>query len=228
MATALELVNRLKRESGRSGSVIGSIETALSTEDARLLDWLSDANRDLEREPDWDWPWMVLAASGPTVADQQAYAASDLDATITDFERWARVGNDWPSGYQVQLVSPTAGLVPLQRVGWDWFEREFVLNTQTSGQPIMWCVNPSTRKMHLGPTPDAVYTLHARYVRSPVGFSADDDTPGMPAKHHNLLVWKALVECGTYDAAIEVRDRGQINYDRMHRELWLAEGPSYV
>lgn len=73
----LELVQRLKRESKRSGGVPASI-AVLSGEDIDLANWVNDAWLEVQRKR-MDWAWMRKTIAGELVESQLSYAVEDLD-----------------------------------------------------------------------------------------------------------------------------------------------------
>ena len=74
----IQLIQRLKRESGRSGAAPASVAT-LTGDDLLLGDWIADAWREVQRRR-MDWGWMRNTVSGLLVQSQQSYtAAADLD-----------------------------------------------------------------------------------------------------------------------------------------------------
>ena len=77
----------------------------------------------------------------------------------------------------------------------------------------------------VGPTPDAPHMVRADYIRDVVDMAADSDVPGLPARFHMLIVWRALSEYGGFDAAGEVFQRASGNYNSLLSALHQAQLP---
>ncbi len=201
----LQLVQRLKRERGAGGTPPASI-AVLAGEDLMLDDWLADAWLEVQRKR-MDWAWMRKTVTGTLTQNVGVYAASALDALVTDFGRWQPETND----YTVRVYA-TAG-VPraLAWLPYEAFQARFLASTVANSTPEFWSVAPDSRLL-IGPKPSAAaLTLTADYWAKPTALVADIDEPGMPEQFHMLLVWRALVEVSVFDAAPEVEVRARRN-----------------
>lgn len=209
----LQLVQRLKRERGAGGTAPASI-AVLAGEDLMLDDWLADAWLEVQRKR-MDWAWMRKTVTGTLTVGVGVYAASALNVLVLDFGRWQVQTDD----YTVRAYSPTAPAVPLDLtwLPYETFHARFLVSTVVNSSPAYWGVAPDGRLL-LGPKPaTAGMTVTADYWAKPTALAADIDEPGMPSQFHMLLVWRALVEVASFDAAPEVEARARRNL----RSAWV-------
>lgn len=202
----LQLTQAVKRESGLGmGSSIVAYASATG-DDLRMFNWVNWAARDitLARE---DWRWRRGSATLPsTTAIANAYSAFSL----TDFASWKAAGLQYkPSTYRV-----ADGIATERELAWmdyDQFRKQFFLGAQATGSVQYWSISPSEEFL-IGPTPDSAHFVRADYVKDFTDMAADADTPALPARFHTLIVWRALMEYGGFDAASEVYQRAEKNY----------------
>lgn len=220
----LDLAKQVKRESGLGmESSIVSYATATG-DDRRMFMWVNWAARDitLARE---DWRWrrgMATLAS----ATSQVNTASAFG--LTDFASWKAANTTYkPSAYR---LSDGAGMEQsLSFVDYDTFRQRYMVGVQTPSAAQQWSISPSEEFL-LGPTPDTAHFVRADYVKDYVDMSADADIPSMPARFHMLIVWRALMEYGGFDAASEVYQRAERNYTQTWPQLTQSqlETPSFA
>lgn len=217
----LQLVQRLKRESGRSGTPPASIGV-LAGDDILLDAWLGDAWLEVQRKR-MDWAWMRKTVTGALDIGVGVYAASDLDPLVLDFGRWQGFTGD----YTVRLYDAAAPGVPrhLHWIPYEVFQARFLVGTVSDATPEFWSVAPDKRLL-LGPKPAAAgLTVQADYWAKPTALVADADAPGMPEQFHMLLVWRALLEVAGFDAAPEVEARARRNLRMAWADLLDDQAP---
>lgn len=216
----LQLVQRLKRESGRSGNAITTL-VGLSANDQRLADWVADAWIEVQRRFQ-DWKFMRHTVSGPLIVDQIAYRADEINAEAELVARWQPQTKD----YTVRVAAPDDDQpFDLNELDYETFQARYIVRTETAGRPRHWCRGLDQRIL-IGPAPDVEdYILTADYWSRPTALSADDDVPGMPEEYHMLLVWRALVELAAFDAAIEVDARARRNLKTAWSDLMAYQTP---
>ena len=186
--------------------------------------WVNWAARDitLSRE---DWRWRRgMATLASTVTQVNAPAAFGL----TDFASW-KAGNATykPSAYR---VSDGASMEqPLAFVDYDTFRQRYLVGVQTPSAVQGWSVSPSEEFL-LGPAPDSAHFVRADYIKDYTDMVADADVPAMPLRFHMLIVWRALMEYGGFDAASEVYQRAERNYNLAWPQLTQSqlEAPSFM
>lgn len=208
----LALAQAVKRESGLSGG--GPVSYATATgDDLRIFNWVNWACRDLTlSRVDWRWRRGSATLSSTT---SQSNAASAFG--LTDFASWKPENKVYkPSAYR---VSDGVGMEKeLMFLPYDDFRKMFTLGTQTPGNVQYWSVSPADAFL-IGPTPDTAHFIRADYVKDYTDLAADADIPALPARFHMLIAWKALMEYGGYDAAGEVYQRAQANYNSTWPQL---------
>jgi hypothetical protein len=207
----LQLTQTVKRESGLSGVAPASYLSATG-DDARLFSWVNWAARDitLQRE---DWRWR----RGTTTATTSTQANSAFALGLTDFASWKDATRFYkPSAYRVS--DGPGSEHELLWMDYDQFRKQFLIGTQTASSAQNWTISPSDELL-LGPAPDTLHFIRADYIKDYVDMAADTDVPALPTRFHMLIVWRALMEYGGYDAASEVYQRAEKNYTATWTQL---------
>lgn len=211
----LQLVQRLHREARRSGAAPATLVGA-RVEVLRLADWINDAWQKLQAEP-YNWRWMRATAD---VAWPAGLVVGPAGAGIADFGSWRRASPDyWP-----RAMDP-ANPQSMWRVDWldyDEFARRSDLTLQPAW-PTRWTIGNADELMLLPPAVSDV-TVRLDYVRARTELLADSDEPGMPARHHMILVWRAMVEYGKASVAPEDVSRAADNLSDMMSALIDEQG----
>lgn len=218
----LSLAQAVKRESGLSGSVTAYI--GANAEDTRVFNWVNWAARDvfMARE---DWRFRRGSA---TLASTTSQSNAATAFGLTDFASWKRPSGDYrPSAYRV-----SDGLSQEKELAWmdyDLFRKQFYLGSQTAGNVQYWSVSPDEAFL-IGPAPDSAHFIRADYIKDYTDLTADADIPVIPTRFHMIIVWRALLEYGGFDAAGEVAQRASSNYASMWTQLVQSqtEAPSFA
>lgn len=208
----LQIAQAVKRESGLPGAITG-VSTTVG-EDVRIFNWVNWAARDisLARE-DWRWRRGMATAASTTLQTNTAAASFGL----TDFASWKGANSTYkPTAYR--LSDGAAMEQALQWMTYDQFRMTFLVGAQTPGAAQYWSISPSEEFL-LGPAPDSAHFIRADYVKDYTDLVADTDVPAMPARFHMMIVWRALLEYGGFDAASEVYQRAEQNYKLMWTSL---------
>lgn len=210
----LQLAQRLRQECGVSGTGPATTINQVG-EMKRLVDWIDQAWLEIqEKRPNWNW--MTESFSFNTTASQYEYTATEAGISAT-FANW-RSGDDSLRSY---LASAGVGSeVHMYEMGYRQF-RDFYLfssRTYSLGQPINFAVSPK-KTLLLGPNPALVYTIRGEYYTLPVAMASDTDSPSMPDRFHMLIVYKAMIYYGMFEAAPEVVQRGTDGFNAMIKRL---------
>lgn len=209
----LSLTQAVKRESGLGlGNSIVAYASATG-DDLRMFEWVTWAARDitLSRE---DWRWRRGSA---TLASTVLQTNTATSFGLTDFATWKAASRNYkPSAYR--LTDTVSAEKELTWLDYDQFRKQFVLGLQATGNVQYWSISPSEEFL-IGPTPDSAHFVRADYIKTFTAFTADADTPAIPERFHMLIVWRALMEYGGFDAAGEVYQRAQNNYNSMWPQL---------
>ena len=209
----LTMTQALKRESGLSGTGPVAYATA-SGDDVRLFNWINWAARDivLARE---DWRFRRGAATCASTTSQANTAATAFG--LTDFASWKDATRFYkPSAYRIS--DGAASEHELLWMDYDNFRKMFTIGTQSPGAAQYWSISP-TEEFLLGPAPDTAHFIRADYVKDYTDMASDAATPAIPTRFHMLIVWRALMEYGGFDAAGEVYQRAEKNYNEMWTQL---------
>jgi len=205
----IQLAQAVKRESGLSGG--GPVAYATATgDDARIFQWVNWAHRDICLMHE-SWLFRRGTALAETSTQTLPHDLASPGFGLPDFAQWKSENNEYrPSAWRV--ADGQASEQELKFLTWDEFRKLFVLGTHTSGGLQYWSVDPAGL-MYVGPTPDAAHKVRADYIKDVVDMAADADVPVLPTRFHNLIVWRALAEYGGFDAAGEVFQRADKNYN---------------
>lgn len=215
MATFLEICQNVARETGTvpnigdPSSVIGQ-----SGRLARVVSWVRTAWTAIQNDRD-DWKWMEDDFTGTTVAGTQFYAGADFD--LTRFSEW--VWRDDPNEGFITLYDPAEGQATegfLTCWDFDVFRRRAMIGSAASetGKPVVYTCN-SKGELGFYKTPDKGYTVRGRYRKSPQTLAANDDVPEMPARFHDLIMWRALILAAKFDEDVQ----GQPSWGEEYRVL---------
>lgn len=217
----IQLIQRLKRESGRSGGSPAGV-AVLAGDDINLGNWIADAWREVQRKR-MDWAWMRKTVTAMLVNGTTGYSLADLDVDATPLARW-----QGQTEYYAPSVRNTAAggqPWPLRWMPYEKFQAIYLLGTSTPGAPQAWSEGPD-KKILIGPAPNTDdYELTADYWAAPTELALDDDTPDMPEQFHMLLVWRALLEVAGFDAAPEVEVRARRNLRMAWADLIDDQAP---
>ena len=198
-------INRTRRECGVSGVDFLTVETGLSDEGKRFVDWYNQAWQDVQTAQA-EWQWMRKGFTFNTVASQQTYTLAQSNAT--DMAEWL------PESFRSYLVSTgVAGEQYMSFLEYSHFRDTYlfgVARTQT-GNPL-WITYGPDHTLSVWPLPDGIYIIGGEYYRSPTTLALNADDPaavgnGLPAKFHMLLVYKAMKSYAAFEAAPEVYER---------------------
>lgn len=208
----LELAQRAKRESGRTGSAPVSLASA-STADRQFFDWVADAWLQVQTD-EREWLWMRSHIDAPLTPTVGTYAGTDLGAT--DFGRFRKSSRDYT--VRVYNNSDPSQLWRCKFLPLDMFRQRYADVDVTDAPPQHWTLDESNQLL-LGPAPDLAYFVKCDYYIEPTVLDADADEPGMPSRFHILLVWRAVAECALFDAAPELLARARANYEAAYSRL---------
>lgn len=198
MSTYLQLCQAVARE---SGTVSGTQPSAVSGQTGRLLKivkWTNQAWRDIQNAQG-QWRWMDKAwddkalTSGAACYTSASFSISDWGEWIVDAE--SRTG-------VVKIYDNSVGVSEenaIQLIPYSLWDQKYNTATHDNARPIEYAISPAG-EICFGPTPDSSnYRVSGRYRQATQDLSADGDTPGMPARFHELIVWRALLLLGEHD-----------------------------
>lgn len=215
----LGLVQRTWLESGASGTSPGPSTVVSQTgEYARLVTWVNAAWQDIQTAHQ-DWDFLRASASFTTVANTSIYtlgapAAGTVGVTAATFGMWAR-----DTGRCYLTATGTSDEQDLAYIPYDAWRDSYLIGAlrSTNVRPSVVSISPA-HGLALPPTL-AGYTVTMDYFTAPVDLAVDADIPALPAQFHMVIVWKALMMYGAYEAAPEVYQRGDIEFKKLMTRL---------
>lgn len=214
--TYLQLVNRLRSECGIAGTDI-TTTVGQTGEMKRLCNWITQAWEELQLDRQ-DWDFMRKSVTFNTIANQQTYhVGTGLDIDISDFAKWK---NDSVRQY-LQSAGIATQIILSQYYDYTEFRDFYLLGSRTlvTGRPLYFTIEPASRAILLGFTPNDVYVTDAEYYRTPQELTADADEPIMPAQYHMAIVFKAMQKYGLYEVASEQIQAGKDGYSFYKNKL---------
>ncbi len=221
MSTFLELCNHVRREAKLpSAELTDVVDQTDQRED--IVEWVKQAWIEIQIQHNGRWKWLHRDFYLDTEADKQAYTYSDctdvLDAAaITRLQEWDIHDRELP---------PRAYLLSSGKSSERWltsnrypsFQRRFVIGSQASSSPAYISQDQADRLL-LGPTPNDVWRVSARYWRSPQELATASEVPEMPSQYHFMIVYKAIEKYAFGDLAQEFLARSDKEYSAMRRNL---------
>jgi hypothetical protein len=195
--TFIELVRRACEESGTvpqrfPESIVGAPGIV-----SKWVKWVQSAWVDIQTA-ETSWKWMRAEGEGPILVGQNRFTPGDLGATR--FGTWRpRSDRGWPLW---TLYDPDRGIADEGEVRVDPYDlvaRSARGEVQT-GRPEWFAIDDEMR-LFVWPWPDKEYRLRYSYNRAPQVLAVDGEVPEMPAHHHELIVYRALLKGAIYDEA---------------------------
>jgi len=186
MATFLQLAQKAARNCPIPGGGPVSVTDTTPQETRMIAEWVADAWTTLQNVRR-DWRWMQRKATFATTPNTSVYTPTAIGAQVADvltLDGWERV-------FRYSFGTQRDCLVPYSEEGQFVAAHGEDVPTET-GQPTEVTVRERDQALWLWPVPDDVYTVHVRFKIAPAALAVDADTPGMPAQHHDVLVWDAV------------------------------------
>ena len=184
--TFLELCQEVVRLGGISGT--GPANTTSQTgEYRRVVMFVSEAYEEIcSQHFDWDFLWGQEVAS---VSTEIVPAPANLG--IWDAQR---------------LFLDGAALTSIVHA-------EYVPETLSNSRPYGAVIRPDG-SLQLVPAPDTSYDIIFDYFKAAPTLSADNDVPLMPERFHRVIVGRAMVSLGNFEAAEDIKQQGVELYQK--------------
>jgi hypothetical protein len=207
----LELCQTVRQEAGISGTGPHTVANQ-GGEMRRVVDWVRKAWTDIQNAH--RWTFRVAEFTFDTQIGVRAYLPSDIGA---------------PDLLDYKLFGPHDALAlegtPLEVMPYGDFRVAFLLGTAASGRPRVAAPDNSKRLL-FEPVPDAAYPVAGEYWRRAQSLSIDADEPlGLDASLHEIIVYRALMLYARFEAASEIYQDAEINYNRLLAEMSLVYLP---
>ncbi|WP_333609713.1 phage adaptor protein [Arsukibacterium sp.] len=200
--TFLELCNRVRQESGISGS--GPL-TVINQQAilAKVVEWVRQADLDIQRlQPTWTFLWRIGSAVMQT--DERQYSLLDLGLADTN-----------------RIKNMTIGDQPLIEMGWDWFKRMGYARNTDRHQPTAYTYRPDGILMFF-PIPDQDYVIEVERSILPTQLQFDDDVSLIPERFHDVIMRKALMYYASHEEDNMLLQVATMRYNDSLAELSAA------
>lgn len=210
-------------ECGVSGSAVTTVVNQ-PLDIQRLINYINAAWIDIQ-ELHADWNFMRQSFQFNTAAGQQVYTPLQIGIPVVGTV--TAIGNWKVDSFRNYLTSGGVGGEQfMTHYDYDTFNNLYLFGGQRliQQQPIAFTVD-MTKNLVLGPTPNDIYTVNGQYFRKPAELVADADEPSIPSEFHLGIVYKAMMSYGSYEAAPEVYQRGQDEYNKMRSKIEIDQLP---
>ena len=215
--TYLQLAQRLRQEVGAAGTGPSSV-VAQTGEYKRIVDYLADADQELQQEHD-NWKFMVNTFAINTIVGVAAYPATACLLPVYDLRSWR--------DRTIKAYLLSAGLgdeSELRFIDYDAWYVMYGTGPQTNSRPIHYTIG-NENELLIGPLPMDVYRISGEYQRSVTRLSADTDVPVYPPEFQLLPVYSGMRKYGFYTGAVEVIQNGDALYKKMMRRMERSQLP---
>ncbi len=233
--TFLQLCQRCAIESGTSGTIITTTGQIGSL--GRIVNWVGDSWNEIQTSRD-DWDWLrssnILGAGvGFIPAYGQAtvpfgISSGQLGILPDSFGKWDReTFRCYTTATAVSAGFPLDETF-LDEVPFDIWRNSYMLGALRTERtrPYVVAVGPD-QSLNLGPPSNGNYTITGDYWMAPTAMSVNTDIPvGLPTKFHMLIVYGALKKYGFYEAASDVLQRAEFEWNSMYRQLEALRLPT--
>lgn len=222
----LQLVNTARVECGVSGPALATVQGLTSgSESSRMANWVNQAWMDVQTAKE-DWQWLREPVQFNLVTQQQEYTPAQAGIAST-FGNWKRdsfrcssVGQNYADEQLLNYMDYTT-FRNLYQYG----------NMRTTyARPVVVSIAPGGPQKNLafGSIPDQPYVITAEYYQKPVELVADADEPLIPTRFQMIIVYRAMMYYGGYEAAPEVFARGETEFKRYMSRLDIDQLPTPV
>lgn len=219
----LALVNRTRQECGVSGASnpLATVQN-LTGESRRIAQWVNDAWIDIQAAKE-DWQWMREPFEFTLTAQQQTYTPDQVGVGAT-FGNWKRdsfrcssVGEEYADEQLLNYMEFTT------------FRNLYQYGNmrRTFARPVVVSIAPD-KSLAFGSIPAQPYVIVGEYYRAPSDLAADTDVPDIPSRFHPMIIYRAMMFYGGYEAAPEVYQRGETEFKRLMNRLDIDQLPTLV
>lgn len=215
--TFLQLVVDLRRQCGVSGAD-PTTTVGLSGEMLRLANYINEAYMEI-LNAHRDWEFLKQDVEYLCAAGQQSYTTVEMQ--IVSF------GSIKHDSFTISSASSDADEQPLPFMDYDDFRTLYMYGPTRSSQNRPCCFTlDGQQNMLLGQTPDSQYRIRGIGYACPTEFAADTDIPAFPGKYWHVIVHKAMMLYGQYEAAPEVYNRGLESFNKSNARLCAEQLPN--
>lgn len=202
--TWLQIARRIRREAGITGSDASPLTLVGQTGEMQtVIGWMTSAWTELETAKLWGWMW---EEASPTILAGTHILAQDIP----------------PRRYMLDTARTTR---PLAYVPWEQFRSNYPSAQISDGDPSAWTIRPD-KSIAVNRKPLADLPISLERYRNPQGIGNDNESPPLPADHHEAIVWRAVMLYAGHDEAVALYQHAKAEYDRHRTGLSLDELPN--
>lgn len=200
MSTFLQLCSLLATRSGAIGTAPVTVAGQTGRQ-AKCVDWIMNAWEIIQSDfADWNWMQAEVAATALTIS-QTGYTGAQLGIAT----RFAAFKGDrdvdgilyrpWTLYDNSIGQSDERALREISFVQWrETYDR----GSHDAQRPTVYALAPDNT-IRFGSKPDKAYRVRGEYRKTPQILAADADTPEMPDRFHQIIVWRAIMLIAGHD-----------------------------
>jgi hypothetical protein len=196
--TFLEMVQKLHAKCGCAGSQPSSV-TNQTGEARRLVNWIIDADQEIQLL--WvTWKFLWAQDTGRNTTNNVATLAKPATLAYWDFDTFRINGESIDDVVEYQKI------------------RSEILDTTSRAQPSRVIVMPD-KSLMFEPIPNGAYPFQADFYKVPVVLVAANDVSLIPVQFHNVVIGRAMMMYGNFEAAQEIKTDGAEIYSEFLERL---------
>ena len=203
--TFLELCQRVRQESGVSGSGPASVANQQAII-AKIIEWVRQADIDIQRLHD-NWNFMWRSKSVDLIAGQAAYTPGELNLFDMDSVRSMDYNGD-----------------PLVAISWEAFKAQRMQVMTQQQQPTVYTIRPDGALMFYA-VPDKVYSLTVEYTLKVSPMQNDNDLSPIPERFHDVILHKALMYYASHEEDNSLYGVANMRFENALSELVADQLP---
>lgn len=210
----LQLCQRVKQEAGVSGTLA---QTTSQTGILKsIIDWTDSAYAVIQGRHR-NWNFLSGEFSFNTISGTANYPLSAV--SLTDLAAW-----------QTDTVRAYLDTVTDEQWirFWRWKEfrdtRLLGASSSVTGRPIDFAIKPD-KSMQVWPVPDDEYTIVGEYFKAAQTMTANTDTPVIPERFHEAIVWRAVMYYAADGEATVLYQHAEKEFGRIFFQLEVDQLP---
>lgn len=196
------MCRRVILESGVSNVTLGTTLNQYG-EAANFVNWVDDAWEEVQELFNWPSLWERAILAVPS-------GASSVDGGLPVWR------------YDTTEGVTRIGDAPLVFLPYSDFK--VMYRTVQPGVPSAWTIQPN-RTLALNAVVESETPVTVERFNLPGRFTQDDSVPALPAGHHMMIVWRALMMYGGFDEAGAAYQRGASEYRKAKKRAFSEFGP---
>ncbi len=196
MSTFLELCADVARESGGTGRAPASV-IGQSGRQLKVTEWVKTAWT-LIQNLQSNWSFLREDGTGTLAPNTTSYSGASFSLV-----RFGEFISDYGAYQPVTIYDPTIGRSDenaLRPISYETWKRRWDMGVHDANRPTEYTIGPD-QELKFGAKPDKAYPIRFEYRKSPQELAANADEPDMPARFHQIIVWRAIMLMADHDEA---------------------------